>query len=144
MIYEHDLVNYRQAFNAIREAERYAVLGIGHEWVSDRQPGRGFVIGEVMPTEFPERLRPMWRLSALLGIVKGVDRDLDFRVYFSLPPHRWTPADLSVEMARLARTAYDDLGKIPENKRPAHYHLLPDMIRRYDAKAVEHSSPPTN
>ena len=143
MIYQHDRVNYRQAFDAIREAERYAVLGIGHEWVADRQPERGFVIGEVMPTEFPERLRPMWRLSALLGIVQGDDRDLHFRVYFSLPPHRWAPVDLSAEMAPVARAAYDDLGKIPENKRPAHYQFLPDTIRRYDATAADQSAPPT-
>jgi O-antigen ligase len=142
MIYEHDRVNYRQAYDAIREAERYAVLGIGHEWVAKREPERGFVIGEVMPTEFPARLRPMWHLSALLHLVQGDDGDLDYRVNFSLPPSDWTEQAMSRELAQLGRTAYDDLGKIPENLRPAHYRLLPDMIRRYDAKATAPTAPP--
>jgi hypothetical protein len=135
MLYECDRANYREACDAIRQAERLAVLGIAHEDVAEPRPEYGYVIGEVIPVEFPERLRPLWRLSALLHLVSGDDRFLDFRVYWSLPPQRWTPRDLRVELARLAQQAHGDLSSIPAGRRPPHFAQLRDMIRRFGAES---------
>ncbi|MBN2560081.1 MAG: O-antigen ligase family protein [Phycisphaerae bacterium] len=131
MLYEADRAHYKEAYDAVIAAEYYAVLGIMHEYRANPQPEHGFVWGVVIPTEFPERLHPLWRLSALLHVMVGSDVYLDGRIRSYLPPDRQTAADLNAELARLARQAYDDLSRIPAAERPAHYGALPGMARRY-------------
>ncbi len=114
------------AYHAICEAERYAVLGIQHEKVAHPNPELGFVGGEVVPTEYPARLRPMWRLSAFLHLVTGTWRDIDMRVLASLPPEKWTANDLSATKKELALAAFKALGDVPRNNRPPYY---PDLAK---------------
>lgn len=110
-----------QALDDIRQAERYAVLGLPHDRLAHPQPELGFVFGEVMPTAFPERLRPLWRFSALLHLMAGKDQFIDYRVYFSLPPEQWTPQAMQREMAALAREAVAELARLPADLRPKHF-----------------------
>ena len=132
LLYKADHANYPEAYDAIVEAERYAILGIGHEAVGNPQPERGFLGGEVIPTELPSRLRPLWQLSALLHLVVGNEYYLDGRIYSSLPPSQWTPTELNRQLARLARQAYEDLSGIPPTKRPRHYDALLETAQRYE------------
>lgn len=110
-----------EALRAIRAAERYAVLGLPHDRLAHPQPELGFVFGEVMPTAFPERLRPLWRFSALLHLTAGKDQFIDYRIYFSLPPEQWTPLAMQREMAALAQEAVAELSRLPANLRPKHF-----------------------
>ncbi len=132
LIYTHDRDNWREAFESVRRAERYAIMGIRHESVAGARPEAGYLGGEVVPTEFPERLYPLWQLSALLHVISGEDRFLDLRIFAGLPPTRWTQRDLAAELARLARQAHADLSVIPTEARPAHYDGLLDMARHYE------------
>ncbi|QOJ03472.1 MAG: O-antigen ligase family protein [Planctomycetia bacterium] len=109
------------ALEAIRAAERYAVLGLPHDRLAHPQPELGFVFGEVMPTAFPERLRPLWRFSALMHLLAGKDQFIDYRVYFSLPPEQWTPQAMQREMAALAREAVAELTRLPVDRRPRYF-----------------------
>jgi tetratricopeptide (TPR) repeat protein len=131
MLYEADHADFAEACDAIRTAERYAVLGISHETLANPQPEYGYVIGEVVPTEFPPRLRPLWKFSALLHLLAGDDRFLDYRIYFSLPPEQWNEAALNRELSDLARLAYEVLTDVPADKRPDHYDKLPAMVQRH-------------
>lgn len=131
MLARHQPENWREAFEAVREAERYAVLGINHEDLADQHPDWGYVGGEVVPTEYPENLRPLWRLSALLQVVDGEDRFLDLRIFASLPPEKWTTDDLNRELYELAREAYALLSKAAPETRPKHFDRLPAMAEYY-------------
>jgi len=128
MNYETDPPDFAEASRAICEAERYAVLGIRHEKVALPEPALGFVGGEVVPTEYPERLRPLWRLSAILHMAVGDWRDLDMRILASIPQEQWTPESLRREKAMVAQIACLSLSKLPINKRPTHYHQLCQMV----------------
>ncbi|HKQ48376.1 MAG TPA: O-antigen ligase family protein [Phycisphaerae bacterium] len=127
MHFESRPANYGKAYDAIVEAERYAVLGIKHEKLLSPNPALGFVGGEVVPTEFPERLRPLWQLSAILHLAVGDFRNIDLRVLASLPPQQWSPHDLQTEKTALAKIAFQSLGVIPKNMRPQHYYQLVHM-----------------
>lgn len=133
LFFEHDRIRWREALEAVRLAERYAVMGIRHESVADARPEAGYIGGEVVPTEFPETLYPLWRLSALLHLIAGDDRYLDLRIFAGLPPARWTQHDLHSELARLAREAHAYLSGIPAANRPPHYDRLPEMARQYES-----------
>jgi hypothetical protein len=123
------LRRYADACAAVKDAEHYAVLGIPHETLANPEPKYGYVIGEVMPTDFPESLRPLWRFSALLHLIVGDDRFLDYRIFFSLPPADWTQQNLKKEMAALAKQAYDAWTRLPADQRPKHYARLLEMSR---------------
>ena len=131
MLDDADRANYAEACDAIAAAERYAVLGISHQRLADPKPEYGFVIGEVVPTDFPPRLYSLWRFSSLLHLAAGKDRFLDFRIYFGLPTAEWNEPALRRELSRLAERVYEDLTRIPADRRPAHYDELPEMARRY-------------
>lgn len=142
MIAEHQPENWHEAYDAIREAERYAVLGINHEDLADKHPEWGYVGGEVVPTEYPENLRPLWRLSALLHVVAGEDRFLDLRIFASLPPERWTQADLNAQLAALADEAYAMLSRVPAESRPKHFDKLPAMAEYYRKQTMSATGAP--
>lgn len=133
LIFEHDRIRWREAFEAVRLAERYAVMGTRHESVADARPEAGYIGGEVVPTEFPETLYPLWRLSALLHVIAGDDQFLDLRIFAGVPPTQWTQHDLHAELARLAREAHAYLSGIPAATRPPHYDRLPEMARQYES-----------
>ncbi len=117
----------QDALEAIRAAERYAVLGLPHDRMRRPRADWGFVIGEVMPTAFPDRLRPLWRFSALLHLMAGKDQFIDYRIYFSLPPEQWTPQALQREMAALAGEAVTELSRLPADLRPRHFAGLQSL-----------------
>jgi O-antigen ligase/polysaccharide polymerase Wzy-like membrane protein len=127
MYFESNPANYRVAYDAIVEAERYAVLGIKHEKVLHPDPSGGFIGGEVVPTELPERLRPLWRLSAMLHMAMGKFEFVELRILASLPPKKWTRNDLEAEIMNLARSALSLLDEVPREKRPPYYHQLAEM-----------------
>ena len=131
MLIQRQPDQWPEAFDAIREAERYAVLGINHEDLADPNPDWGYVGGEVVPTEFPEELRPLWRLSALLHVIAGQDRFLDLRIFASLPPEKWTPDELNRQLFGLAREAHAILARVSADKRPKHFDKLPQMAEYY-------------
>jgi O-antigen ligase len=144
LLYEADPANYAAAYDAVVEAERYAVLSLPHDRLAEPHPEYGYVWGEVAPTEFPQRLFPLWRLSALLHLAVGLDQYLDARIFSCLPPDRWTPEELNRQLGALAAQAYADLSRIPPDKRPPHYALLADMARRHGPAppTTSGSSPP--
>jgi O-antigen ligase len=137
MLYDADPAHYRQACDAIIDAERYAVLSIRHERVARPEAGLGFVIGEVMPTEFPERLRPLWRLSALLHLMAGDFAWPHFRVGFSLPPDQWSIDAMNRQTALAARQAYQQLARLPAERRPPYLGGLLALAQSCDRAATQ-------
>jgi hypothetical protein len=120
MLYASDPQNFRQAYDAIVIAEKYAVLGIKHESVAHPNPKEGYVGGEVIPTEFPENMRPLWQLSALLHVLAGDEQHLLERVLSSLPQTHLTNADIQREIGRLYRQACAELTRLPAASRPGY------------------------
>lgn len=133
MLYETDPANYLEAYDAIMAAERYAILGVSHHRLRAPKPEYGFLLGEVVPNAIPRRWQSLWQLSALLKVVTGHDQFLDYRILFGHTLQDWSQSVLNRELTRLARRAYEDLSRIPAEKRPKHYGLLPDMARRYSS-----------
>ena len=95
----------------------------------------------MVPTELPERWRPVWRLSALLHLVAGRYANIDVRILSSLPPQPLTlqqrTAVVQRELAALARQACQDLGRLPPENRPAHYETLLELARRSGVAAPD-------
>ncbi len=141
LLHEDGPARYRAAYEAVRQAERYAVLGIRHEYVARPLPDYGFVGGVVIPTEFPERLYPLWRLSAYLHIMAGDERDIFMRVCAGRPMNEWTPGRVYAEIAVLAHKAHEELGRLPPEDRPDHYEELARMAERY-RQAAQSPNPP--
>ncbi|HVP12781.1 MAG TPA: O-antigen ligase family protein [Phycisphaerae bacterium] len=132
MLYTSNSANYREAYDAIGIAEKYAVLGTKHEAVAHPRPQEGLIGGEVILTEFPENLRPLWRLSSLLHVEAGDERHLMERVLAGLPPDQLTDADIRRELTRLYRQACADLTKLPEANRPAYYTNVCNTAQQFE------------
>lgn len=126
-----DPSQYREALAMIRKAERFAVMGLRHEDVAPPRPELGYIGGEVVPTEFPARLRPMWEKSALYHLMAGDDRFLDLRIFASLDPGYWAEDELHLRLHGLARRAHEILSRLPPGQRPPHYDRLPAMADHY-------------
>ncbi len=124
MIYERRPANYREAFEAIRAAEYYAVLGIKHEHVADPRPELGYVGGIIVPTELPERLFPLWERSALLHVIAGHEELLDGRILSYCQHDFGNPGFLDDERCRLYLRAHEFLEQLPPPERPAHFESL--------------------
>lgn len=132
MLYSADGRHHAAAFEAIRKAERYAVMGLRHERVWPPRPAEGYVFGEVMPVEFPEELRPMWRFSAKMQMIAGINENLDLRVYFSLPPQWWMNEEaLYREIGALAAECVRELKLLPPGERPRSYNALVETAKKY-------------
>jgi len=127
MLYSADHADYQAAYEAIVAAERYAVLGIKHETLADPRPEDGFVGGEVVPTEYPESLQPMWRLSVLLHILVGREQQLMPRVLAGMPRREWNDAAVRRELARVYGRAATDMTALPAAQRPKHYPYILEM-----------------
>lgn len=140
MFYNKGPADYREAYDCIIEAERYAVLGIAHEKIAHPDLTLGFVGGEVVPTDFPERLRSLWRLSAMLHMAVGDFRHLDLRVLASMPADHWTAEELRQERAHEAGIIRSQWGRLPQSQWPAHYGQLHQMAAE---EAAPHTSQPT-
>jgi len=112
--------NFDAAFDAVQKAERYAVLGIRHAYFADPRPELGFVGGVVMPTELPDRLQPLWQLSALLHIAAGRDALVDLRILSALPRAARTADALRQVRSHLYRRVCNDMRQLPADARPAH------------------------
>ena len=128
MLHDADPANVEEAYRAIIAAERFAVLGIRHEQVADPDPSLGFVGGEVVPTEFPARLYPLWRLSALLHVKAGNEALLDARILSYLPREQWSGEALDREKKAIREIALRDFSKLPPSARPPHYERLQQSI----------------
>ncbi len=129
MLHEAGPHRLAEAYAAIIEAERLAVLGISHQRLADPDPSLGFVGGEVIPTDFPERLYPLWRLSALLRVETGNESMLTERILSYTPMSDWmTPGVVANEWRELCRIAVRELGRLPPEKRPSHYGRLVQEI----------------
>ncbi len=143
MLFERRPADYRAAFEAIRAAEYYAVLGIAHELVADPRPELGYIFGVVVPTEFPERLAPLWRLSALLQIVaeEGAMESplLLTRILSYLPAEERVEAAVRRELASLCREACAYLERVPPGLRPGHYDALRAMVESSSAAEAKAS-----
>lgn len=137
---ESDRANDPAAFFAIVEAERYAVLGIKHEKVRHPDPSMGFIGGEVVPTEFPERLRSLWELSAWLHLAAGNFQNVDLRILASLPPDRWNAEGLKNQKILMAAQVYTFLRLLPAGNQPPYLDQLREMGREAieDKNAIFH------
>lgn len=127
MLYAANHADYQAAYEAIIAAERYAILGIRHASLAKPQPEDGFVGGEVVPTEYPEDLRPMWQLSSLLHILVGREQQLMARVFAGLPQDQWNDTAVRRELVRLYRQAAADMTGLPAAQRPEHYRYILEM-----------------
>lgn len=124
LLFRSDPAQYAEAFRLAREAERLAVLGIGHEELRD-PPANGDFIGDlVVPTEQPQWMRPIWRISAKLGMAVGATKNLILRILSSLPEDRWNATAVQVEQAELARELVKAFSGLPAERRPASYEWL--------------------
>jgi O-antigen ligase/tetratricopeptide (TPR) repeat protein len=141
MLYDADHADYQEAYQAVAAAEGYAVLGIQHEAVANPKPEEGFLGGEVIPTEFPESLYPLWQLSSLLHVLAGHEQHLIERIYSGLPAHRWTDADVRQELARIYGQAYRDLSAISPKNRPPYYEHVRGLAQQLGATPQPESSP---
>jgi O-antigen ligase len=127
-LFQSDPGAYAEALRMAREAERLAVLGISHERL--RSPAGGDFVGDVViPTELPPHMRPVWRLSAKLGMAAGSERNLDLRIWSSLPEDRWTAEAAAAERAQLARELVSAFERVPPERRPPAYQRLFEMAR---------------
>lgn len=100
-----------EAYQAIVAAERYAVLGIRHEFVANPDPSLGFIGGVVVPTEFPERLHSLWRLSAYLHVAAGQENLIAARIMSYLPQGSRTVAGVERELEAIRRQVAADRAK---------------------------------
>ncbi len=123
-LFQSDPVQYAEAFRLARESERLAVLGIGHEELRDPPPNGDFIGDVVVPTEQPAWMRPIWRLSAKLGMAAGATKNLHLRILSSLPEDRWNAAAVQVEQAELARELVKAFSGLPAERRPARFEWL--------------------
>jgi hypothetical protein len=130
LLFDADPGNYEEACEAIERAEYYAVLGIMHERVARPEPERGFVGGVVLPMETPERLRALWRLSALLHVAAGREYFLMGRVMAGMPTDQWNNGEaVRQELGRVYRQAYESLLRLPPAQRPAHFDHIQQMAQ---------------
>jgi len=123
-VFQCDPAQYAEAFRMAREAERLAVLGIGHEELRDPPPNGDFIGDVVVPTEQPAWMRPIWRLSAKSGMAAGATKNLHLRILSSLPEDRWNAAAVQAEQAELARELVKAFSGLPPERRPASYEWL--------------------
>lgn len=135
MLYESNPPDFREAYAAILLAERYAVRGIRHESVARPEPDAGFVIGEVMPVEFPPQDLPLWRLSLVLHLLHGDLSYPEIRAGFTLPPAEWNPEAIAGQIVKAARQALHDLNRIPPEARAADAAQLRGLVERYGSAA---------
>jgi len=123
-LFRSDPAQYQAAYDLICEAERFAVLGGELEQLRNPDPKAEFVGGEVVPTDLPENLRPLWRLSALLHLAAGHVQNLELRIRSSLPEDRWSQPDVDAVWVALARELVDAFATLPPDRRPPHYDRL--------------------
>lgn len=129
LIYESTPSAYLEAYEAIVATEYYLLLGIAHEEAARPRPQDGLAWGVLIPAEFPERWRPVWRFSARLHLAAGRDAYIDTRILASLPREQWTTLDVEHELATLALQVYQDLARLPPEQRPAHHAALLNLAR---------------
>jgi hypothetical protein len=126
-VFEADPAAVEEAYRLIREAERYAVLGIEHQELRRRGASAEFVGGVVAPTALPDGLRPMWRLSAKLRMAAGRDGYLLLRLLSALPAAERTAHGVAAEEARLVRELVTEFERIPAEHRPPTYPRLREL-----------------
>lgn len=116
-----DPSRYREAADCAESAERYAVLGMAHEYLRDPDPSVGFVGGVVLPVEAPDHFRPVWQTAAKFRMAAGRMDNLDRRIRAALPPSRQSGQDLVTALRFLASELVDSFESIPADRRPPNY-----------------------
>lgn len=122
---------FAEAHRMVCEAERFAVLGLDHEYLGDPDPDGEFVFGQVRPMSWPDRLRPLWRLSAKLHIAAGAEQDLNLRVLGSLPAGARTPDGLRTRYGEIITELQAALASLPPDRRPNNYDRIHEIARQY-------------
>lgn len=115
------------ALEMVRKAERYAVLGIRHEYLRRVEPGGEFVGDQVVPVELPERLRPLWRESARFRMAAGEERGLEMRLVSALPAEGRTPEGVDRLRRELAAELVRAMRELPPGQRPATFRALESL-----------------
>ncbi|MFO0973216.1 MAG: O-antigen ligase family protein [Phycisphaerae bacterium] len=126
--------DYAAALDAILVAERFAVMGIEFEELRRPDPAGEYVGGQVVPTELPDALRRMWRVSCLLRMAVGRERGLELRAYSALPPDARTPAGMQALAVALARELVVLFGPLPAERRPSHYDRIVELAQSGTAR----------
>lgn len=117
-----------QAWQLAREAERFAVLGIEHEYLA-RPNLRGEFVGDVViPVELPDHLRPLWRTSAKMFLAVGREKDADVRILSAAPADlRGSVPALQAFKQQLARELVAAFSTLPAGRRPANFQRLEQL-----------------
>lgn len=120
-----------EALDHVRQAERAAVLGIAHEALATPDPQGEYVGGQIVPTELPDRLIPLWRLSALLRLGACEMHGIELRLYSALPAAYRTKENGDRLMADLARELLATFGlKPPAGMSAEHFARLVALAKQ--------------
>jgi len=131
LTYAADPRDYLRALACIDTAEDAAMSVVAHV-VRRPQTAPAELIGDrKVPTEFPENLRSMWTLSAMLHLAGGRTKFLGQRVLAALPPDQRTDQHIHRVIADLAAQLHNDFAGFPPEQRPPNYSTYIDWVRMY-------------
>lgn len=132
-IFDIDAGNYAEAYRRIVIAERFASQGLRVERRRSSPPNEPYVGGRVIPLEAPERLRDMWRFSAMMYMsMRASSRQISFRITWSLPTGlQASRAEVQTEIGRLATELLQRYGPLPESRRPPAYNDLVQVAQQF-------------
>jgi hypothetical protein len=130
MIYTADPGQYRQACEAVEQAERFAILGGTHERLRPRGPDPELLGDQTWPGRPPPHQRPLWRWSVKLRLAAGKDRHLQLRALLSLPDERRNFPEADLEISRIAGDLVEEMTRLPPERRPRHIDQLRRLAER--------------
>jgi len=149
--FESDPGAYREAFERVLVAERFAVLSVEHEYRRNPPPDAEFVGGVVTPVETPDGLTPLWRLSAKLHIAVGRTQPLSLlpRLHHAISTAQREAfyADGSLDAAaqqlqfRLIAELFAAFQRVPPEQRPPQYPEWAALLAGSTATALPAGEP---
>lgn len=132
-----DPLNPGRALERIKQAESLALDGIVQRAVVHGDPSSERIGGQVLPAEFPARLSPLWRFSALLRLAAGDDpRWVQQRVEWSLPEDRRTGTNVAAELGAIASELVKVYAHYDESRRPRHFADFAALAQRFNPPAA--------
>ncbi len=132
LTYAADPRDYQRALDCIDTAEDAAMSVVAHVVRRPRSAPAELIGDRKVPTEFPENLRSMWTLSAMLHLAGGRTKFLGQRVLAALPPEQRTDHHIHRVIADLAAQLHNDFAPFPPEQRPPNYPTYIDWVRMYD------------
>ncbi len=127
LLFDLDPARYQEIFSRIEKAEFFVADGLPTSAVPDAKPMAELVGGRVIPMEFPEKLSPLWRFSAMMHMaMKKEEGQISLRVTWSLPEDQRSSNQSFAELGRLAMELVQVYQLLPESSRPPSY---PELIR---------------